>query len=91
MPSCSHVTSDEQRSDRGRKPLRLHRFDRRHFAAEIYPGYPGLVVEGDSVRAKTCGFLLVLKSKKTGAPLTPKPVNNTREDKLGRVLAPQRR
>ena len=28
------------------------------------------------------GFPLVLKSKKTGAPLKPKPVNNTREDKL---------
>jgi putative SOS response-associated peptidase YedK len=31
----------------------------------------------------TWGFPLVLKSKKTGAPLKPKPVNNTREDKLG--------
>ncbi len=28
------------------------------------------------------GFPLVLKSKKTGLPLKPKPVNNTRADKL---------
>lgn len=54
-----------------------------NFAAEIYPGYPGLVTAGGSVRAMTWGFPLVLKSKKTGAPLKPKPVNNAREDKLG--------
>lgn len=54
-----------------------------NFAAESYPGYPGLVATGESVRAMTWGFPLVLKSKKTGAPLKPKPVNNTREDKLG--------
>lgn len=53
-----------------------------NFAAEIYPGYPGLVAEGASVRAMSWGFPLVLKSKKTGAPLKPKPVNNAREDKL---------
>jgi putative SOS response-associated peptidase YedK len=53
-----------------------------NFAAEVYPGYPGLVVEGGSVRAMSWGFPLVLKSKRTGAPLKPKPVNNTREDKL---------
>lgn len=54
-----------------------------NFAAEVYPGYPGLVVEGQGVRAMSWGFPLVLKSKKTGAPLKPKPVNNTREDRLG--------
>jgi len=53
-----------------------------NFPAEVYPGYSGLVVEGDSVRTMSWGFPLVLKSKKTGAPLKPKPVNNTREDKL---------
>lgn len=53
-----------------------------NFAAEIYPGYPGLVVAEGEVRAMNWGFPLVLKSKKTGAPLKPKPVNNTREDKL---------
>jgi putative SOS response-associated peptidase YedK len=30
----------------------------------------------------TWGFPLTLKSKKTGLPLKPKPVNNTRADKL---------
>jgi hypothetical protein len=29
------------------------------------------------------GFPLALKSKKTGQPLKPKPVNNAREDKFG--------
>lgn len=49
---------------------------------EIYPGYPGLVAEGDIVRTMSWGFPLVLNSKKTGSPLKPKPVNNAREDKL---------
>jgi putative SOS response-associated peptidase YedK len=53
-----------------------------NFSAEVYPGYPGLVVAGDTVRTMSWGFPLALKSKKTGAPLKPKPVNNTREDKL---------
>ena len=51
-------------------------------AAEIYPGYPGLVVADRALRAMVWGFPLVLKSKKTGEPLKPKPVNNTRSDKL---------
>ncbi|WP_260925417.1 SOS response-associated peptidase [Novosphingobium sp. 9] len=51
-------------------------------ASEIYPGYPGLVATCEGVRAMTWGFPLVLKSKKTGQPLKPKPVNNAREDKL---------
>jgi hypothetical protein len=54
-----------------------------NFAAEVYPGYPGLVVAEACVQAMTWGFPLVLKSKVTGLPLKPKPVNNTREDKLG--------
>ncbi|QNE07762.1 SOS response-associated peptidase [Croceicoccus marinus] len=51
-------------------------------AEEIYPGYPGMVVAEGEVRAMVWGFPLVLKSKKTGEPLKPKPVNNTRTDKL---------
>ena len=43
-----------------------------NFAAEIYPGYPGLVVADGMVRAMNWGFPLVLKSKKTGAPLKPR-------------------
>lgn len=50
-------------------------------AAEIYPGYPGLVVTGGQVRPMTWGFPLVLTGKQ-GQPLKPKPVNNAREDKL---------
>lgn len=53
-----------------------------NFAAEIYPGYPGLVV-ADTVRPMTWGFPLAMTSKKTGASLKPKPINNAREDKLG--------
>ncbi len=49
---------------------------------EVYPGYPGLVVAEGRVRSMTWGFPLSLKSKKTGQPLKPKPVNNTRADKL---------
>jgi putative SOS response-associated peptidase YedK len=48
---------------------------------EIYPGYPGLVVAGGELRSMTWGFPLVLKGK-NGQPLKPKPVNNTRADKL---------
>lgn len=50
--------------------------------AEIYPGYPGMVVAGGELRSMVWGFPLALKSKKTGAPLKPKPVNNVRSDKL---------
>lgn len=53
-----------------------------NFAAEVYPGYPGLVIADGRAQAMAWGFPLVLKSKRTGQPLKPKPVNNTREDKL---------
>lgn len=52
-----------------------------NFAAEVYPGYTGLVVAEGAVRAMTWGFPLVLKGAK-GEPLKPKPVNNARQDKL---------
>jgi len=52
-----------------------------NFAAEVYPGYTGLVVAGGTVRAMTWGFPLTLKGAK-GQPLKPKPVNNARTDKL---------
>jgi len=51
-------------------------------AALVYPGYPGLVVAEGEVRQMNWGFPLTLKSKKTGLPLKPKPVNNARTDKL---------
>ena len=52
-----------------------------NFGAEVYPGYPGLVVAAGEVRRMTWGFPLALKGKQ-GQPLKPKPVNNARSDKL---------
>lgn len=52
-----------------------------NFGAEVYPGYPGLVVAQGQVRQMTWGFPLVMKGK-SGQPLKPKPVNNARTDKL---------
>lgn len=52
-----------------------------NFAAEVYPGYPGLVVAEGRARAMTWGFPLVLTGRK-GQKLKPKPVTNAREDKL---------
>lgn len=53
-----------------------------NLGAEVYPGYPGLVVAEGRARAMTWGLPLVLKGAK-GQPLKPKPVNNARTDKLG--------
>ncbi len=47
----------------------------------IYPASNGLVVT-DGVRSMVWGFPLVLRSKKTGEPVKPKPVNNARTEKL---------
>ena len=52
-----------------------------NFGAEVYPGYPGLVVAGGELKQMTWGFPLVMKGK-NGQPLKPKPVNNARTDKL---------
>jgi putative SOS response-associated peptidase YedK len=52
-----------------------------NFAAEVYPGYTGLVVAGGEARAMTWGFPLVLRGRQ-GQPLKPKAVTNAREDKL---------
>lgn len=47
---------------------------------EVYPGGPGLVVREEAgeriVQSMTWGFPLAQKSKKTGLPIKPKPVNN---------------
>ncbi|KHL24987.1 hypothetical protein PK98_14185 [Croceibacterium mercuriale] len=51
-------------------------------AAEVYPGYPGLVVAAGELRSMAWGFPLAQTSKKTGQPLKPRPVNNARTDKL---------
>lgn len=52
-----------------------------NFAAEVYPGYPGLVVAEVEVRAMTWGFPLAMTGAK-GQKLKPRPVNNARSDKL---------
>ncbi len=52
-----------------------------NFADEVYPGYPGLVVAEGAVRPMTWGFPLAMTGAK-GQALKPKPVNNTRQDKL---------
>ena len=52
-----------------------------NFAAEVYPGYPGLVVAEGRARSMAWGLPLVLTGK-AGQKLKPKPVNNAREDKL---------
>ena len=52
-----------------------------NYGAEVYPGYPGLVIAEGRARVMNWGFPLVLKGKQ-GQPLKPKPVTNAREDKL---------
>lgn len=52
-----------------------------NFGAEVYPGYPGAVVAGGTLKQMTWGFPLAMKGK-NGQPLKPKPVNNARTDKL---------
>ena len=53
-----------------------------NFGAEVYPGYPGLVIAEGSLRQMNWGFPLQLTGAK-GQKLKPKPVNNARTDKLG--------
>ena len=52
-----------------------------NFAGEVYPGYPGVVIAEGAVRRMNWGFPLQMKGK-SGQPLKPRPVNNTRTDKL---------
>ncbi|NBW75406.1 MAG: hypothetical protein EBR34_06345 [Sphingomonadaceae bacterium] len=52
-----------------------------NFAAELYPGYPGVVAEGGRLRMMNWGFPVVLTGKQ-GQKLKPKPVTNARDDKL---------
>ena len=53
-----------------------------NFGTEVFPGYPGAVFADGKLSQMTWGFPLSLKSKRTGEPLKPKPVNNARTDKL---------
>lgn len=60
----------------------VNELGRTNLGEEIFPGYPGAVVAEGSLRQMSWGFPLVMKGK-SGQPLKPKPVNNTRTDKLG--------
>lgn len=48
---------------------------------EIYPGYPTMAVADGKLRSMVWGFPLAQTGAK-GQPLKPKPVNNTRTDKV---------
>ena len=50
-------------------------------AAELYPGYRGLVVVEGTLRAMNWGVPVILTGKQ-GQKLKPKPVTNARDDKL---------
>ncbi len=50
--------------------------------AEIYPGYPGLVLAQGKLQQMVWGFPLPRVGAK-GQPIKPKPVNNARTDRLG--------
>ena len=52
-----------------------------NFGDEVYPGYPGAVIAQGVLVSMTWGFPLQRKGAK-GQPLKPRPVNNTRTDKL---------
>ena len=52
-----------------------------NFAAELYPGYRGLVVADGALRAMNWGVPVILTGKQ-GQKLKPKPVTNARDDKL---------
>ena len=67
--------SDIARAFRAQMPLPLNVAE-----GEVYPGGHGLVVREDGgariLQTMTWGFPLPQKSKKTGQPIKPKPVNN---------------
>ncbi|MEP5938333.1 MAG: SOS response-associated peptidase family protein [Erythrobacter sp.] len=52
-----------------------------NMASEVYPGYPSAVVADGKLQSMNWGFPLQRKGAK-GQALKPKPVNNTRTDKL---------
>ncbi len=62
---------------------------------EAYPGGPGMVIREEDgqriLQAMTWGFPLAQKSKKTGLPIKPKPVNNIADlsSFLWRFVAPR--
>lgn len=61
--------------------FRVSAFATGNVPAEIFPGYPGLVVADGAVRIMHWGFPLATKGK-SGQLLKPRPCNNARADKL---------
>lgn len=53
-----------------------------NFAAEVWPGYSGVVAVGGALKVMAWGFPRHAISKKTGKPLKPTATNNARDDKL---------
>jgi putative SOS response-associated peptidase YedK len=51
-------------------------------AAEVYPNYPGVVIESGQARAMNWGFPRHTVNKRTGKANKPTPVNNVRDDRL---------
>ncbi|GGD70192.1 SOS response-associated peptidase [Croceicoccus mobilis] len=49
--------------------------------AEVFPGYPGMVLAQGALRPMTWGFPFATRGK-SGQMLKPRPVNNARSDKL---------
>lgn len=66
-------------------------------AGEVYPGGPGMVIREEAgqriVQGMIWGFPLAQKSKKTGLPIKPKPVNNIADlsSFMWRFVAPEPR
>ena len=64
-------------------------------ADEVLPGYPGMVIReqdgGRILQSMVWGFPLPMKSKRTGLPIKPKPVNNIADLTSGmwRNIAPK--
>lgn len=60
-----------------------HRAQLSNYANEVYPGYKGLVFTMRGLEAMAWGFPRAMVSEKTGKPLKPRPINNTRTENLG--------
>ncbi|WP_338026435.1 SOS response-associated peptidase family protein [Croceicoccus hydrothermalis] len=74
--------SHDQRRYRGGRNVRRRSPAWKQCQRRDLPRTAGLAYDGDGLRSKGWGFPLTLKGKQ-GQPLKPKPLNNTRADKLG--------
>ena len=81
---CNLYTLDRQMDDVA-KYFGAHNNAGNTPAGEVYPQYPGAVIRntehGRELTGMTWGWPLAMKGKH-GQPLKPRPVNNTRTDKL---------